>query len=80
MRHRDFGLLVIRPHRTTPGYTLFSPLNGKATYIIGLHGDVVHNGTTRWSPAPTVISWRAATCSGPGGCRKGRSTWAGAAG
>ena len=42
MRHRDFGLLVCDPHRATPGLTLFSPLNGKATYIIGLRGDVLH--------------------------------------
>jgi hypothetical protein len=42
MRHREFGVLVHDRDRTTPGYTLFSPLNGKATYIIGLHGDVVH--------------------------------------
>ena len=42
MRHRDFGLLVCDPHRATPGVTLFSPLNGKATYIIGLRGDVLH--------------------------------------
>ena len=42
MRHRDFGLLICDPHRATPGLTLFSPLNGKATYIIGLRGDVLH--------------------------------------
>jgi len=42
MRHREFGVLVHDRARTTPGYTLFSPLNGKATYIMGLHGDVVH--------------------------------------
>ena len=42
MRHREFGVLVHDRARTTPGYTLLSPLNGKATYIIGLHGDVVH--------------------------------------
>ena len=41
MRHRDFGLLYCDPHRATPGVTLFSPLNGKATYIIGLRGDVL---------------------------------------
>ena len=45
MRHRDFGLLVCDPHRATPGLTLFSPLNGKATYIIGLRGDVLHQWT-----------------------------------
>ena len=42
MRHRDFGLLHCDQHRATPGVTLFSPINGKATYIIGLRGDVLH--------------------------------------
>jgi hypothetical protein len=42
MRHRDFGPLVCDAHRATPGYTLFSPLHGKATYLIGLRGEVVH--------------------------------------
>ena len=43
MRHRDFGLIMCDHHRITPGVTLFSPLNGKATYIIGLRGDVLHH-------------------------------------
>jgi hypothetical protein len=42
MRHRDFGLLVCDAHRATPGYTLFSPLHGKATYLIGLRGKLIH--------------------------------------
>ena len=42
MRHRDFGLLNCDPHRVTPGVPLFSPLNGKATYIIGQRGEVLH--------------------------------------
>jgi hypothetical protein len=42
MRHRDFGLLVCDEGRATPGYTLFSPLNGTTTYLIGLRGDIVH--------------------------------------
>ena len=42
MRHRDFGLLVCDHHRATPGYTLFTPIHGKTTYLIGLRGDVVH--------------------------------------
>ena len=42
MRHRDFGLLHCDPHRATPGVTLFSPLLGRATYIIGLRGDILH--------------------------------------
>ena len=42
MRHRDFGLLVCDAHRATPGYTLFSPIHGKTTYLIGMRGDIVH--------------------------------------
>jgi hypothetical protein len=42
MRHRDFGLLVRDVHRATAGYTLFSPLHGKSSYLIGLRGEVVH--------------------------------------
>lgn len=42
MRHRDFGLLSHDPQRATPGYTLFSPLLGSATYLIGLRGEIVH--------------------------------------
>ena len=42
MRHRDFGLLVCDAHRATVGYTLFSPLHGRATCLVGLRGEVVH--------------------------------------
>jgi outer membrane protein assembly factor BamB len=42
MRHRDFGLLAHDPARATPGYTLFSPLQGSATYLLGMRGEVVH--------------------------------------
>ena len=42
MRHRDFGLLVCDAHRATPGYTLFSPIHGKTTYLIGMRGEIVH--------------------------------------
>src|SRR5262245_62151829 len=42
MRHRDFGLLMCDRHRATPGLTLFSPLNGRSTYLIGLAGEVLH--------------------------------------
>ncbi len=41
MRHRDFGLLVCL-EQATPGFTLFSPIHGKATYLLGLRGEVVH--------------------------------------
>ncbi len=42
MRIREFGLLASDLGRATPGFTLFSPLNGRSTYIIDLHGNVLH--------------------------------------
>jgi Arylsulfotransferase (ASST) len=42
MRHRDFGLYVCDEQRATPGCTLFSPINGTSTYLIGMDGEVVH--------------------------------------
>jgi hypothetical protein len=44
MRHLRFGVLLYCEDRTTPGYTLYSPLHGRSTYLINLRGDVVH----RW--------------------------------
>ncbi len=42
MRCRDFGVLVCDEGRATRGYTLFSPLHGRVTCLIGLRGEVVH--------------------------------------
>src|ERR1700704_217864 len=42
MRHRDFGLLALDQHRATAGLTLFSPIHGRSTYLIGMRGDVLH--------------------------------------
>ncbi len=41
MRHRNFGLIAC-DEPATPGYTLFSPIHGKSTYLIGRRGEVVH--------------------------------------
>jgi hypothetical protein len=41
MRHRDFGLLVCL-EQATPGFTLFSPIHGKSTYLVGMRGEIVH--------------------------------------
>ena len=72
MRHRDFGLLVCDQHRATPGLTLFSPLNGKATYIIGLRGDVLHqwahplvNGTYAYLLENGNLLWTGRLPEGP---------------
>ena len=66
MRHRDFGVLVCDQHRATPGYTLFTPIHGKTTYLIGLRGDIVHQ-------------WEHPLVSGPYGylLDNGNLLWAG---
>jgi hypothetical protein len=66
MRHRDFGLLFCEEDRATPGYTLFSPINGASTYLIDLGGNVVH-----W--------WEHPLTSGPYGylLENGNLLWAG---
>ena len=50
MRPRQFGLYVCNDNRATPGYMLFTPLQGKTTYLIGLHGDVVHQWQHPYTP------------------------------
>lgn len=50
MRQRDFGLLHIDEGRAEHGYTLFSPLNGKLTLLIGMRGEVVW----QWSHPLTI--------------------------
>ena len=72
MRHRDFGLLHCDPHRVTPGVTLFSPLNGKATYIIGQRGEVLHqwehplvNGTYAYLLDSGNLLWSGRLPEGP---------------
>lgn len=45
MRHRDLGVLVDNPRRSTAGFTLIVPLSGKAAYLIGMRGEVIH----QWS-------------------------------
>ena len=42
MRHRDSGVLTYDPSRATPGYTLIVPQSGKAAYMIGMRGEVLH--------------------------------------
>ena len=72
MRHRDFGLLHCDQSRATPGVTLFSPLNGKATYIIGQRGDVLHqwehplvNGTYAYLLENGNLLWSGRLPEGP---------------
>jgi hypothetical protein len=42
MRHLKFGVLIRRENEATAGYTLFSPLHSRSTYLIDLRGEVVH--------------------------------------
>ena len=64
--------MLCDPHRATPGYTLFSPINGKATYIIGLRGDVLHqwehplvNGTYAYLLDNGNLLWAGRLPEGP---------------
>lgn len=45
MRYRDLGVLAYDREKATPGFTLITPLSGKAAYLIGMRGEVLH----RWS-------------------------------
>jgi len=65
MRHRDFGLLVCLD-QATAGYTLFSPIHGQATYLLGRRGEVVHQ-------------WQHPITTGPYGylLENGNLLWAG---
>lgn len=42
MRFRDVGLLLYEEARATPGFTLVVPLSGKAAYLIGMRGEILH--------------------------------------
>ena len=42
MRHVKTGLIVSKVANTTPGFTLFSPLGCKITYLINNDGEVMH--------------------------------------
>lgn len=42
MRHRDTGVLLFDEGRATPGFTLIVPLVGKAAYLIGMRGEILH--------------------------------------
>ena len=68
MRYRDVGVLEHDRLRATPGVTLVVRLRGKAAYLIGMNGEVLHewnfplvpgnnvylmeNGNLLWSGEP----------------------------
>ncbi len=39
------GLTVYQAHKACHGYTLFTPMTGTATYLIDMHGAIVHRWT-----------------------------------
>jgi hypothetical protein len=39
------GLTLSKPERACHGYTLFTPMTGTATYLIDMHGAIVHRWT-----------------------------------
>jgi len=50
MRYRNVGLLEYDRGRATPGYTLIVPLSGKAAYLIGMRGEVLHEWSFPLTP------------------------------
>ena len=42
MRFSKFGITKFDRGEATPGATLFSPLRQKETYLIGMHGEILH--------------------------------------
>jgi len=45
MRYRDVGVLAYDAARATTGFTLIVPMSGKAAYLIGMRGEILH----QWS-------------------------------
>ncbi len=43
MKHTTVGLIHSDQSRACPGVTILSPLDGKATYLIGMQGEVLHH-------------------------------------
>ena len=43
MRYSNFGITEYKKDLAHPGITLFSPLFHKATYLMGMNGEIVHN-------------------------------------
>lgn len=72
MRYRDVGVLVYDRGRATPGFTLIVPLSGKAAYLIGMRGEVVHQWSFPLTPGNYAyllsnghLLWSGRTDDGP---------------
>ena len=72
MRYRDVGVLVFDRERATPGFTLIVPLPGKAAYLIGMRGEVLHQWSFPLTPGNYAyllpngnLLWSGRTDDGP---------------
>jgi hypothetical protein len=72
MRHREVGVLVYEPKRAMPGFTLIVPLSGKAAYLVGMRGEILHQWSFPLTPGnyayllPTGnLLWSGRTDDGP---------------
>jgi hypothetical protein len=72
MRYRDVGVLIFDRERATPGFTLIVPLSGKAAYLIGMRGEVLHEWSFPLTPGNYAyllpngnLLWSGRTGDGP---------------
>jgi len=72
MRYRDVGVLLWNRERAMAGFTLIVPLSGKAAYLIGMAGEVLHQWSFPLTPgnyayllANGNLLWSGRTDDGP---------------
>lgn len=72
MRYRELGVLAYDRERATPGFTLIVPLSGKAAYLIGMRGEVLHQWSFPLTPGNYAyllpngnLLWSGRTEAGP---------------
>jgi hypothetical protein len=72
MRHTSVGVIEYDRNFANPGVTLISPLHGKATYLIGMQGEILHQWTHPLKPGDYAyilpngnLLWAGETQDGP---------------
>ncbi|MDP7425060.1 MAG: aryl-sulfate sulfotransferase [Rhodospirillales bacterium] len=72
MRHTTVGVLEFDRARATPGVTIITPLQGKATYLVGMKGEVLHQWDHPIKPGSYAyllpsgnLLWAGETVEGP---------------
>lgn len=72
MRHRTVGLWEYQRGRATEGFTLLTPLHGRASYLVGMNGEVVHAWAHPCEPGKNAcllpgghLLWSGETPDGP---------------